>query len=422
VDVSTYRKDELTEIIRLRKGEIKPNSSFSTFFWQSEHFAFQRPEFYTSVRMYSVRNRNMEVPYNSEGLKNHHKGDGANFLSKSGKEYLNIWPVYDWQRIPGSTVVQKPGIPPSNEVQKDGVTTFVGAVSDGLYGAVGFDFISPHDGTQARKSWFFFDEEYLCLGAGIESTSRFPVATTLNQTLLNGEVIVADQAKIAPIKAGEHAIEEAKWILHDGVGYIFPEPENLGLTNKEESGSWYEINQQWDSPRDTVSKKVFKLWIDHGIRPQGRQGGLNHTPMKVQDVTYQYIVVPTADRKELSRSRPLKILSNTRWIQAVKHLDLDIVQVIFYRAGSLAVSENVTITLDTPGALMIKWNDGVVEQISVADPSRTIGRLHMRISGLMEEQQTEKVKILPDQTSNSTELEFDLPKGHFAGQSVTVEL
>lgn len=90
---SDYRRDELETLIRLRKGKAEPEASFSRFYWQSEHFVCQRPDFFTSVRMYSVRNHNMEQPYNSEGLLNHYKGDGANFLSIKGDEYLNIWPV-----------------------------------------------------------------------------------------------------------------------------------------------------------------------------------------------------------------------------------------------------------------------------------------------------------------------------------------
>lgn len=59
---SDYREDELGEIISLRRGEINPTASFTKFFWQSEHFVFQRPDFFTSVRMFSVRNQNMEYP------------------------------------------------------------------------------------------------------------------------------------------------------------------------------------------------------------------------------------------------------------------------------------------------------------------------------------------------------------------------
>jgi len=38
-------------------------------------------------------------------------------------------------------------------------------VSDGSYGLAACDF--ERDGLTARKSWFFFDDEIVCLGAGI---------------------------------------------------------------------------------------------------------------------------------------------------------------------------------------------------------------------------------------------------------------
>ncbi|MEX0781000.1 MAG: polysaccharide lyase family 8 super-sandwich domain-containing protein, partial [Balneolales bacterium] len=135
-----YRKDELDEIICLRKGEATPSQSFSKFFWQTEHFVFQRPNFYTTVRMYSTRNQNMEVPYNGPGKTTHHRADGTNYLMLKGDEYHNIWPVYDWQQISGTTIMQKPELYGPGDVRKEGLTDFVGAVTDGLYGAVAFDF------------------------------------------------------------------------------------------------------------------------------------------------------------------------------------------------------------------------------------------------------------------------------------------
>ena len=154
-----YRKAELEELIKLRKGEIKPSKSFAKFFWQTEHFVFQRPNFYTTVRMFSTRNYNMEMPYNGPGKPTHHRADGTNYLLLKGDEYHNIWPVYDWQKVSGTTVLQKPKLHGPQDIQKKGLTSFVGAVTDGLYGAVAFDFKSPHDGVEAKKAWFFFDEE-----------------------------------------------------------------------------------------------------------------------------------------------------------------------------------------------------------------------------------------------------------------------
>ena len=107
--LTSYRKNELLEIISLRKGETKPSQSFCKFFWQTEHFVFQRPDFYTTVRMFSTRNRNMEEPYNGPGITTHHRADGTNYVMLRGNEYLNIWPVYNWQKISGTTIMQNQG-------------------------------------------------------------------------------------------------------------------------------------------------------------------------------------------------------------------------------------------------------------------------------------------------------------------------
>ncbi len=218
-----YRKKELEEIIRLRKGEAKPSASFAKFFWQTEHFVFQRPNFYTTVRMFSTRNNNMEVPYNGPGKLTHHRADGTNYLVLKGDEYLNIWPVYDWQKVSGTTVVQKPQLPGPDDIQKEGLTDFVGAVTDGVYGAVVFDFKSPHDPLEAKKSWFFFDEEYVCLGTGIKANTNLNVATTLNQVLLRSDVSVMQEGTPQKLTQGSRTLQNVKWVHHDRIGYLFPQ-------------------------------------------------------------------------------------------------------------------------------------------------------------------------------------------------------
>jgi chondroitin AC lyase len=417
-----YRKEELTEIINLREGKVKPTSSFAKFFWQTEHFVFQRPDFYTSVRMFSVRNRNMEYPHNSEGLKNHHRGDGTNYLSIKGDEYLNIWPAYDWQKIPGTTVLQKPELPSEREIQKDGFTDFVGAVTDGLYGAVGFDFISPHDYTKARKSWFFFDKEYVCLGAGIESRSGLPVVTTMNQSHLRSDVVVATSGNAKTITVGEHEISDVSWVHHDGTGYIFPEPAGIHVSNKEESGTWYDINKQSSSSKELVKKDVFKLWIDHGVWPQGRLGGLRNESMIAKDVKYQYIVVPNTELEDMDDNRGIEIIANNRLIQAVMHTELGICQIIFYQAGEIRISDNMVISLASPGAVMLKIADDVIKEISVADPTRKLSRMLMKISGNIDPSNTDKLRSVFDNEKMMSDLTIDLPTGFFAGQTVIIEL
>ncbi len=207
-----YRKQDIQEIVDIRKNESQSTLSHATFFWNTEHFSYQRPDWFSSVRLYSTRNYNMEWPYNSEGLLNHHRGDGANHISRTGDEYYNIWPVYDYQKIPGATIMQKQELPAPDEIQKLGETDFVGAVTDGIYGAAAFDFKSPHDPLVARKAWFFFDEEYVCLGTGISCRYDLPVVTTLNQCLLRDEVTVFSNNTKSVIPKGENKFDAVDWV------------------------------------------------------------------------------------------------------------------------------------------------------------------------------------------------------------------
>lgn len=404
-----YRKNELEEIVKIRKDELKPAVSFAKFFWQTEHFSLQRPEFYTSVRMHSVRNRNMEEPYNSEGLMNHHRADGTNYISVTGNEYTNMAPVYDWQKIPGATVVQKPELPSEKEIQKDGLSEFAGAVTDGNYGAVVFDFKSPHDPLMAKKAWFFFDREYVCLGAGIKSGIKLPVATTLNQCLLHGDVLVktANQQTVMP--KGDRQLDQVKWILHDGIGYLFPEVQKVSLANQAQTGSWYKVNHQSDSPKDEISKDVFKLWIDHGQQPQ--------------NAGYQYIVVPSTTEKEMGSQtdRQIKILSNTSGIQAVRHSGLNICQMVFYTSGELNAFENLKIGMDGPGVVMVKTDGSAVKQISVADPSRKLRKIHLTVSGKIEKS-GDHFRSIWNEKKGVSEIAVDLPQTVYTGKSVTIEL
>ncbi|MBK5278640.1 MAG: chondroitin lyase, partial [Bacteroidia bacterium] len=407
---SDYRKNEIQEIIDIRKNSTKPTLSHATFFWHSEHFSFQRPAFFTSVRMYSTRNYNMEVPYNSEGLLNHYRGDGVNHISVTGNEYYDIWPVYDYQKIPGATITQRPEMLPSSEIQKLGLTDFVGAVTNGLHAAVAFDFKSPHDPLCGRKSWFFFDEEYVCLGAGISSREKLPVVTTLNQSLLKDDVTVSINNKASVISKNEKEYDNVDWVFQDGIGYVFPQPTLVNIKNDVSTGSWWKINRQSDSPKDEINLDVFKIWLNHGEAPS--------------DASYQYIVVPATSVNKLAdgaSKKNITIVSNTPEIQAVRHSGLDIGQIVFYKSGVVELTAGLVIHSDSPGILMVKMDHGKIAEISVSDPGRELKKFHFTISTRIEKE-GKNYKARWNGETRLSEISVDLPIGVYAGQSVTVNL
>jgi chondroitin AC lyase len=411
LQVTDYRREELEEIIRLRKGENKPARSFSKFFWQTEHFVFQRPHFYTTVRMFSTRNRNMEEPYNGPGKTTHHRADGTNYLQLTGDEYHNIWPVYDWQKISGTTILQKPRLPGPDQIQMEGLTDFVGAVTDGMLGAVAFDFRSPHDLVKAKKSWFFFDEEYVCLGTDIGARTNLPVATIINQVLMRGDVTVIQGGKVNVLPRGTHELSDIKGIYHDRVGYLLPEPGKIQISNQTEEGRWSDITDQKNISDEIIREEVFTAWFDHGNRPDSG--------------SYSYIVIPGFSRESLVDAgkdlRGIEILANNGDVQSAFSHKQSICQAVFYRAGEISIPGGLRCRMDSQGAVMLSLQGNRIRQVTVADPSRKLQRMLMTVSGAYDPQSDQCLSI-PDPSGEGTILIIDLPQGVYAGKSVTIDL
>lgn len=407
--LTNYRQAELDNIICLRKGDSSCEPvSFAKFFWRTDHFVFQRPNFYTSVRMYSTRNANMEMPYNGEGLMNHFRGDGTNYLSIRGDEYKRLTPIYDWMKIPGATIVQLDKMPGESEIQKWGLTDYVGAVTDGMYGAVGFDFKSPHTGLAAKKAWFFFDKAYVCLGTNISSRMENPVLTTVNQCLLNGEVTVSDADGIHLQEQGTRTKKEVRWVVHDKVGYYFLQKENVVLSNQRMEGSWKIANRQTTVPADIVRQDVFTLSIDHGQSPDN--GG------------YAYMVIPSVDSRSVENrveEEGAVVLANSSELQAVRHDGLNMAYAVFYKGGTLRINDKIAVEIESPGMLMMKYNDsGEIQMLAVSDPTHFMKKLHLSVNQKIDWAAQEGIQTEWDKEKAFTRIVVDLPQDEYAGKSV----
>lgn len=410
--ITDYRHEELNNIVKAREGEILKPISFAKFFWQSEHFAFQRPNFYTSVRMFSSRNKNMEEAYNGEGLMNHFRGDGANYLSINGTEYFNLAPVYDWSCIPGATTLLLKEIPSEKEIQKYGTMNFVGGVTDGVYGAAAFDFISPHNSLKAKKSWFFFDDSYVCLGSNIESNSKNSIVTTVNQCRLNGKVILGDiNGNDNILKKDSDKTDYFSWIWHNGVGYVFPEKQLIYIQNKTVKGNWFKVNHQSSSSKSLVTDSIFKVLIEHGNKPKNEK--------------YSYLVLPNIKNDSISKyikENPIRILSNDDKIQCVEHIKNNILYATCYKECKLQLGYGRGfIEVQSPSMYMVKFDSqNNITSLTVSDPSRELRTLNILITGKLEPNNKSLLKYKYNPSTNITKLSIPLPNGEYAGKSITV--
>ncbi len=407
--ISDYRSDELKHIIRLRKGTAKPSASTNRFFWHSSYLVHQRPDWFASVRMHSSRSSNMEQPHNDEGIQMHHFGDGSNFISRRGTEYTNIYPVWNWQMIPGTTVMQKASLPHWRELAKKGKSSFSGGASDNRYGLAAIDLVSVHDPLRAKKAWFFFDDEYVCLGTDINGEKDLEVFTTLNQTLLRSAVIAKSGGKQSVLPPGVHKPGKVSWIMHDSVAYLFPEPCEISVSNTEAVGTWRSINHQSWATDEPVKKEVFNIWLNHGRRPVNSG--------------YAYVVVPSTDTRPLDnylRNNGISIIVNNSQLQAVTNASKGITQAVFYRPGEIKHNDHL-ILLNQPCLVIINGREKKISAITVSDPTQILKQLSLSITG---KYRTETTGAVANWNANTgqTDLVVDLPQEGYAGQSVTIKL
>ncbi len=238
-----------------------------------------------------------------------------------------------------------------------------------------------------------------------------PVATTINQVLMRSEVTVCRNGKIEKLPQGNRQLEKVKWVHQDKIGYIFPEPATINLSNQTQKGRWSDITDQKNISDRIVSEKVFMMWFDHGDHPQ--------------NASYRYIVVPNVTERQLNKTansnRNIIILSNTSQIQAVKHSKLQICQIAFYKAGGVEIANNTKLTMNTQGMVMIKMRGNRITELSVSDPSRKLSRIEITVSGIYNSK-GDSFSTTPDKSKNNTMVLVDLPQGVYAGKSVTVEL
>ncbi|MDH3981683.1 MAG: polysaccharide lyase beta-sandwich domain-containing protein, partial [Kiritimatiellaceae bacterium] len=108
---------------------------------------------------------------------------------------------------------------------------------------------------------------------------------------------------------------------------------------------------------------VFSIWVDHGISPTGK--------------AYAYMIYPTvkaADMDQVIKTNPIKILSNTRTLQAIKSGEL--VRAVFYEAGTLTLDDGKVIETSAPCLLSLMG-----KTLTVVDPTQKLSTITVSVNG-----------------------------------------
>lgn len=362
-----YAGDYENAIISLRGKSEKSHSIQSSLnhYYIGDFSLFHNNDYSFGVRMVSERTQRSEEG-NGENIKGYFLSDGSTMIAIEGDEYADIFPVWDWYKVPGVTTPCMSSIPRmEKQWTHHGESDFVGGVTDGKIGVSTYKMNNKSDGVDlsANKSWFFFGKEIVCLGSNISTPDNIPVVTTLNQCLLDSDVYYSVNGKIKVLeKNGSVSDFKPDWILHDKIGYFFPTSQHVNLKAEHRTGRWSDINI--GQSKDLVSKDVFCTWINHGVSPR--------------HATYDYVIVPNIGYvKQMQKYdlSALEIVENSDSIQAVRHKKAKISQIVFYKGGSISIGK-VKLTVDKGCIIMLNKKNKL---LFVSDPSHKLNTLTIKL-------------------------------------------
>ena len=347
-----------------------------------------------ALSMYSERIQNTEI-MNDENRFGWHQNNGMTYIYDEDKQYTeNYWNTVNPLRLPGTTVVPVnigTGKPDGSGFAQGGdfcsKESWVGGTSIGNYGVSGMSFSGETQGIagdapvsyapdlKGKKSWFMFDDEMVCLGAGITNKNmELPVETTIenkklrkdgsNQLLVNGEKteIPVKEANVKELvertaDVSGTSFEQVNWAHLEGnqsvgTGYYFPEENTeIQVRRGQTTGSWKDVG----TFEGESTENYLEMWVDHGQNPE--------------NASYSYVLLPETSAEETenyAQAPKVTILENSSEVQAVRHETLKITGINFWQEQGGSIDG---ITSDKAASVMLQETEQGTVKVSVSDPT-----------------------------------------------------
>ena len=333
------RADEYQAILDNIQGKNTVNGKNGNYYmWRSGYASHMRDGYGVNIKMDS----NQIIGGEWRGSWSGYDKDGgqliywtssaASTITVDGDEYTNVYPTYDWAHCPGTTTAARIVQDYANAGRFTNGTEHTIGVSNGKYGNTAYDMNKK--GTQVKKGYFFFDDEFVALGSGINSTEGVNIHTTLNQCEAE-DVNVGGQSVAEGTK---EQIYNTNWLYNGKVGYVFLENTDVVVSNSVQTNN----PSLWDEAKKNETPATFTAYLDHGLKPSND--------------SYAYIVVPNTTAGAVSQyagNTPVTVIANNEKVQAVRHDGLKQTQINFYQAGSLEYKDGYIITVDQPCSIII---------------------------------------------------------------------
>lgn len=302
---------------------------------------------------------------NTENLRGWHTGDGVLYLYNGDLTHFSdaYWPTVNPRRLPGTTVDAAHTRANGSGQSTNPTYNWAGGVSLGRYGAAGMQLDGWSNTLTAKKSWFMFDHEVVCLGSGITSTDNRPIETTIENRLLstagNGAFTVDGAAKPTALGWSE-TLDSPRWAHLAGrtaaadIGYYFPGDTVVKALRETRTGAWSDINGGGSTT--AINRNYLTLWLEHGSNPA--------------NAAYAYVLLPNrsaAEVAEFAAAPTVTVLENSPAVQAARHTGLGITAANFWNDGRAAVGG---IAVDKKASVAVQNDGGGFLDVAVSDPTQ----------------------------------------------------
>ncbi|KAF2330651.1 polysaccharide lyase family 8 super-sandwich domain-containing protein [Flavobacterium daemonense] len=394
--------------------------SGTRWFFNNDDLMKKNADYHIMVNMASNRCDGIESATNFADCYNFFNDDGMTFFQRNGTEYRKIYGGWDVTASPGVTA--REGMekikPVTNWRGYNSKFNFSGSATSGGENAVaGFVFekenASDRDdvndkgtnkneneciyGVQVHKAYFMQGDYLIALGAGVNNLRpelEGTIRTTIDQTAKENDVVVFENGSWQKVKSGVQSFfdkGQPVWIKQqDKFAYtVLPQySKKAYYTCETKSADWLKMNIQNKTVKDLpASVDILRLWIDHG--------------REVKNDTYGYVVYCGKDNP--TAALPFVVLQNDTSIQAVKSLDSNLIQVVFYDGNTQLNQQGVRISVSNPCIVQIEVK-GKENVISVQDPQMNKDLKQITV------------------TFNNKSFVFELPQGKLSGKPVTQKL
>jgi hyaluronate lyase len=351
------------------RGDLTGNYQFPSM----DRVLHHAPGFAFGLSMCSKRIYNFES-INGENLQGWFTGDGMTTLYNTDLNHYanNYWVTIDPYRLPGVTADpthnKLPPTPNSLGPRAQGMNslsahTWVGGASVGDFGAAGMQLDGVGVTLTAKKSWFMFDDEIVCLGAGITSTDSRPIETTVENRRLtqsggtNDFVVNGIRKPSAP--PWSETIPDARhaWLAGNvagsDIGYYFPQPAPLVAVREARTVAPAQIRTSGSTT--PVTRNFLRMTLGHGSNPS--------------NATYQYVLLPGRDQRRTAHyaDQPhITVLSNNGDVQAAKENLLGITAANFWNNATRTAG---LIKVNKKASVVVREHGGFID-VAVSDPTQ----------------------------------------------------